>query len=168
MKNSLKFLVLGFLIFFAIISSSNLSFAQEDTGSINVTVRYNTFDRIDTYSAVLKVYQDTNEEPLVVIGFPETNPILIDSLPLGHKYKVEVYVDGMLGGTKKIDVNGDEEIEILIPTAAGMVFHVLHNDRSTSVVGATISVFSDDSFLWAQDTTDTNGKTIKFSIYFYS
>jgi len=74
MKN--KFLLPSLLVFFIIISSSNLSFAQEDTGSINVTIRYNTFDRIDTYQTVLKVYQDNNVDPFVVIGFPELNPIL--------------------------------------------------------------------------------------------
>ena len=162
MKNKSKFLLPCLLVFFIIISSSTLSFAQEDTGSIDVTVRYNTFDRIDTYAAVLKVYQDNNEEPFVVVGFPESNPVLIESLPLGHKYKVEVYVNGMLGGFDKIDVNGDEKMEILIPPAGGMVFVALYNDKETPIEGAKITIFSDDGFQWEQDITDDKGKTRRF------
>ena len=162
MKNKLKFLLASLLVFFVIISSTNLSFAQEDTGSIDVFIQYNTFEKIETYAATLKVYQDNNEIPFVVIGFPESNPIMIDSLPLGHEYNVEVYVNGMLAGSKKIDVNGDEQMEILIPTAGGMIFRVVYNDGSTSVVGATVSIFSDDTQLWARDTTDKSGKTIRF------
>ena len=162
MKNKLKFLLVSLLVFFVIISSSNLSFAQEDTGSIDVFVQYNTFEKIETYAATLKVYQDNNEDPFVVIGFPKSNPIMIDSLPLGHEYNVEVYVNGMLSGSKKIDVNGDERVEILIPTAGGTIFRAMYNDASTSVVDAIVSIFSDDAFLWAQDTTDKNGKTKRF------
>ncbi|MCH7647785.1 MAG: polysaccharide deacetylase family protein, partial [Thaumarchaeota archaeon] len=134
----------------------------EVTGSIDVTIRYNTFDRADTYALTLKVYQDNNEDPFVVIGFPETNPVMVDSLPLDHKYKVEVYVNGMFSGFGKIVVNGDEEMEILIPPAGGMVFRVLYSDKSTPVADAIISVFSDDAFLWVQDSTDDNGKTKRF------
>ncbi|MEK0364858.1 MAG: pentapeptide repeat-containing protein [Nitrosopumilus sp.] len=162
MKNKLKFLLPSLLVFFIIISSASLSFAQEDTGSIDVIIRYNTFDKIDTYAAVLKVYQDNNKDPFVVIRFPESNPIMIDSLPLGHKYKVEVYVNGMLAGSEKIDVNGNEEMEIIIPTSGGMIFRAVYNDGSTAIVGATISIFSDDTQLWVQDTTDTTGKTMRF------
>jgi len=162
MKSKLKFLLPCLLVFFIIISSPNLSFAQEDTGSITVYIKYTTFEKIDTYAANLKIYQDNNEDPFVVIGFPESNPVIIDSLPLGHKYKVEVYVNGMFGDSKKVDVNGDEEIEIIIPTSGGMIFSAMYSDGSTPVVGATISVFSDDTQLWAQDTTDTNGNTARF------
>ena len=162
MKNKLQFLLPSFLVFFIIISSSTLSYAQEDTGSIDVTIRYNTLDRTDTYAMTLKVYQDLNKDPLIVIGFPETNPVMIDSLPLGHKYKVEAYVNGMLGGSGKIEVNGDEEMQILIPPSAGMVFRAFWSDKSAAIDGATISVYSDDAFLWGQDRTDDNGKTTRF------
>jgi len=162
MKNKSKFLLPSFLVFFIIISSSTLAYAQEATGSIDVTIRYNTFDRTDTYAMTLKVYQDLNEDPFVVIGFPETNPVMIDSLPLGHEYKVAVYVNGMHGGSGKTEVNGDEEMEILIPPAGGMVFRAVWNDRSTPVAEATVSISSDDGFLWVQDSTDDNGKTKRF------
>jgi len=75
---------------------------------------------------------------------------------------VEVYVNGMFGGSGKIEVNGDEQMEILIPPAGGMVFRALWNDKSTPVAGATISISSDDGFLWVQDSTDDNGKTKRF------
>ena len=162
MKNKSKFLLPSFLVFFIIISSSNLSFAQEDTGSIYVTMRYNTLDRIDTYATTVKVYQDDNDEPFVVVGFPESNPVLIESLPLGHKYKVEVYVNGMLGGSDKIDVNGDEEMEILIPPSGGMVFRAFYSDKATPIERVKITIFSDDGFQWGQDITDDNGKTRRF------
>ncbi len=70
MKSELKFLLSGLLVLFIIISSANLSFAQEDTGSINVYIQYNTFEKVETYALTLKVYQDNNEDPFVVIGFP--------------------------------------------------------------------------------------------------
>ena len=162
MKNKLKITLPSLLVFFIILSSANTSFAQEDTGSINVLIKYNTFDKIDTYAANVKVYQDDDTEAFVVIGFPELNPVFIDSLPIGHEYKVDVYVNGMFGGSNKIIVNGDEELQVIISPAGGMVFEALYSDGSTPVVGATISIFSDDTQLWAQDITDNSGQTARF------
>lgn len=92
-----KFLLLILLIFFVTVIPT-LAIAEEDTGSITVDLKYQTGDRLDTYQTVLKIFQDYDEIPYVIVEFPKTNPILIDSLLLGHKYKVDVYVTGMLSG----------------------------------------------------------------------
>jgi len=150
------------LVFFFLISNSTTSFAQESMGSIELTIRYSTGDRLDLYQTTVKVYQDLDEEPFVTAGFPESNPFLIDPLPTGHKYKVEIYVNGMLGETTKIDVNGDEELEMFVPSAGGYVFVVYYDDKTTPIKDTKIAVRSNDGFEWGRDITDNDGKTKRF------
>jgi len=133
MKNKLKFLLPSLLVFFILLSSSNLSYAQEDTGSIELSIKLTTGDRLGLYQTIVKVYQDNDEEPYVVVGFPEANPFLIESLPTGHKYIVDVFVNGMHAETAKIDVNGDEKLEMTLPTAGGYVFVVYYDDGQTPI-----------------------------------
>ena len=87
-----KFLLVPILVFFFDITGSTLSFAEE-TGAIELEIKYTNLDRISNYQTVLQVFQDNGDSPYLTIEFPESNPYLIDSLPLGHKYTVTVYVN---------------------------------------------------------------------------
>jgi len=162
MKNKLKIFLPSLIVFFIILSSSNLSFAQEDMGSLEIILKYTSGDRLGLYQTIVTVYQDNNEEPYVVVGFPETNPFLIDPLPIGHRYQVDVHVNGMLAETTKIDVDGDEKLEMFLPNAGGYVFVVYYDDGTTPVEGAKLTVRSNDGFQWSQDKTDDDGKTMRF------
>ncbi len=109
-----KFLLAPMLVFFFIITGSTLSFAEE-TGSIEIEIRYTNLDRINNYQTVLQVFQDNGKSPYVTIEFPESNPYLIGALPLGHKYIVEVYVNNMFAGTGFLNlVDTEGQIKLYI------------------------------------------------------
>ena len=157
-----KSLLLTLLIFFLIIIVPILSVAEEDTGSIRIDLKTQSGDRLDTYQTVLKIFQDDDENPYVVVEFPEINPILIDSLPLGYKYKVEVYVNGMLSATTKIVVDGEKELTMHVPAQGGMRFVILYDDGETPIEGAKLSIKSNDGYLWQQDIVGIDGKSKRF------
>ena len=157
-----KFLLAVSLVFFFIITGSALSFA-EGTGSIEVEIKYTNGDRISNYQTVLQVFQDGGDSTYVTIEFPESNPYLIGSLPLGHKYTVEVYVNNMFAGTGFLNLEETEgQIKINIPLQGGYRFIALYNDDETPIEGAIVSIKSDDGHQWNQGNTDTDGKTMRF------
>ncbi|GFN40358.1 MAG: hypothetical exported protein, partial [Marine Group I thaumarchaeote] len=157
-----KFLPVPLIFFFFVIVGLPISFAEE-TGSIEIEIRYFSLDRINNYQTVLQVFQDGGDSPYVIIEFPESNPYLIDSLPLGHKYTVEVYVNNMFAGTGFHYLEETEgQIKINIPLQGGYRFIVLYNDDQTPIEGATVSIKSNDGHQWSQGTTDGDGKTTRF------
>lgn len=157
-----KFLLAATLVLFFLIIGATPSFAQE-TGSIEVEIKYTNGDRLDTWQTILKVFQDDGDKAYRTIEFPESNPYLIDSLPLGHKYKVKVYVNNMYAGENFLDLKAKKGyLKITIPLSGGMRFIALYNDGQTPINGATISLRSDDGKLWKQDVTDSKGLTTRF------
>jgi len=157
-----KFLLVPILVFFFAITGSTLSFAEE-MGSIEVEIKYTNLDRINNYQTVLQVFQDNDDSPYVTIEFPESNPYLIDSLPLGHKYTVEVYVNNMFAGKGFLNLEETGgQIKINIPLQGGYRFIVLYNDNETPIEGAIVSIKSDDGHQWNQANTDGDGKTTRF------
>jgi len=157
-----KFLLVPSIVFFFVIVGLPISFAEE-TGSIEIEIRYTNLDRINNYQTVLQVFQDDGDSPYVTIEFPESNPYLIDSLPLGHKYTVEVYVNNMFAETGFHNLEETEgQIKLNIPLQGGYRFIALYNDNETPIEGATVSIKSDDGHQWSQATTDSDGKTTRF------
>jgi len=157
-----KFLLVPLIVFFFVIVGLPISFAEE-TGSIEIEIRYTNLDRINNYQTVLQVFQDGDDSPYVTIEFPESNPYLIDSLPLGHKYTVKVYVNNMFAGTGFLNLEETEEqMKLSIPLQGGYRFIVLYNDNETPIEDATISIKSNDGHQWSQGTTDGDGKTTRF------
>ena len=161
-KGFSKFLLPVSLVFFLVISSPALSFAQE-TGSFYVDIKYNTGDRLDTYQTILEVFRDDDTEPYVTIEFPETNPYLVDSLPLGSKYKVDVYVNGMFAETGKVDLQGTgQTLQLLISPSGGMRFNVFYSNGETPIEGALLTIKSHDGRTWGVKNTDADGLTTRF------
>ncbi len=146
-----------------VLLNMDLSFAQE-TGSIEVEIRFTNQDRISNWQTVLEVYQDNNQAPFTTIEFPDSNPYVIESLPLGHKYTVKVFVNNMYAGEgfiSKLD-KPTSQLDINIPLQGGIRFVVLYNDGQTPIEDATVSVKSYDGYGWIQGTTNDEGKTIRF------
>jgi len=157
-----RFLLVPMLVFFFAITGSTLSFGEE-TGSIEIEIRYVNLDRISNHQTVLQVFQDDVDSPYVTIEFPESNPYLIDALPLGHKYTVEVYVNNMFAGTSFLNLEETEgQIKLNIPLQGGYRFVALYNDNETPIEGAIISIKSDDGHQWNQGVTGSDGKTTRF------
>jgi len=155
--------LLTLIVLFTLIFQTPITSFAENTGGIELELRYQNGDRIATYQTVLKIFQDNNDEPFKIIEFPESNPYVIESLPLNHKYTIKVYQNDMFAEQGFIILDEPkEELEILIPLQGGMRFIILYNDASTPIVGAKVSIKSDDGNEWANGNTDSEGETTRF------
>ena len=157
-----KFLLAPLLVFFFAITGSTLSFAEE-MGSIKVEIEYTNGDRLNTWQTTIRVLQDDEDIPYVTIKNPKTNPFSIESLPLGHKYSVKVYVNNMFAESSFLNLEESEaKLKVIIPLSGGYRFIALYNDNETPIEGAIISIKSDDGHQWGQATTDSDGETTRF------
>jgi hypothetical protein len=140
-----------------------LVYADQGIGSIEIDVKYTNGDRADYSSMTIKVFQDFNTSPFKVITPVSANPYNIVSLPVGHKYKVDVYANGMYATTGYVDLQNTQEVlPLTMPLPGGMRFSVFYNDGLTPLDGANLSIKSQDGKQWTQGMTDNNGKTIRF------
>jgi len=139
-----------------------LSFAEE-TGSIDLQIKFVNNDRISNWQTVLKIFQDNDINPYRIIEFPESNPYVIDSLPLDYKYTVEVYVNDMYAGEGFLWLKDTTaQMDVTIPLQAGMQFFVYYSDGYTPIQDVTVSIKSDEGNEWATGNTDDTGKTLRF------
>jgi peptidoglycan/xylan/chitin deacetylase (PgdA/CDA1 family) len=142
-----------------------LAYADQGIGSVEVNIRYTNGDRADFYGVVLKIYQDFNKTPYRVIDSLTSNPYNIPSLPLGHKYAIEVYVNGMYGSVEYVNLqNEHESIVSTISLPGGIRFTVFYNDGATPIEEALVSIKSKDGKEWAKSITEERGKTLRFWI----
>ena len=162
-KQITKYIISFFLVL--VLLQPILVYADQSTGSIEINVKYTNNDRADYSSMTLKVYQDLNTTPYKEISSLSANPYNIVSLPIGHKYKVEVYANGMYSSTDYVDLQTNHEVlDTTIPLPGGIRFSVLYNDASTPIENAIVSVKSQDGKQWTQSPTDNIGQTIRFWI----
>ena len=137
------------------------SHAAESEGSIQVNVYYSNGDRAASFGNVLKIYQDGNETPFKIIE-PSSFPVIIDSLPLDHKYKIDVYRYDMYAASSYVNLKEIlNKLEIQIPLNTGILFNVFYKDGKTPVHNATISLKSHSGKEWAKSNTDDNGNSIR-------
>jgi len=150
--------ILCLVVFFPI-----LAFSQTETGSLEIILKYTSGDRVLPFDVVVNVYQDKNEEPFYVLDEVNSNPFILDSLPLGHHYDVEVFINGVFAGQTFLDLEQvEEKREIGIPLLGGLRFTVFYNDGATPIENAKVSIKSQDGKERRQGTTDIEGKTIRF------
>ncbi len=76
----------------------------ETSGSIVVNIAYTNGDRADYWPISMKIYQDNNASHYREISSITGNPFNILSLPLGHKYKIEVYANDMHAAVSYVDL----------------------------------------------------------------
>ena len=125
-----------------ILLNHTLSFAEE-TGSIDLEIKFVNNDRISNWQTVLEIFQDNDTNPYRIIEFPESNPYVIDSLPLDHKYTVKIYVNDMYAEQAFVFLKETKaQMNVFIPLQGGMQFVVLYNDGSTVIQDATVSIKS--------------------------
>jgi hypothetical protein len=79
-------------------------FADDDTGSLEVTVLDLNDDLIASWGLSVEVYQNNSKEIYLELD-PAVNPFVIDSLPLGHTYVVDVFRHDMFGGFSKVKMS---------------------------------------------------------------
>ena len=140
----------------------NSAYSQESK-TVQVEVKYTNGDEADFYGMSLVVYQDYNSAPILKKEM-DSNPYPI-SLPKDHRYKIEVYANGMYGDVGYIDLkNNQEKINIDIPLSGGLQFNVFYKDGQTPINGATVSIKSYDGTQWRLGKTNDQGDTIRYWI----
>jgi len=145
-----------------ILLNHTLSFAEE-TGSIDLEIKYVNNDRISNWQTVLKIFQDNDTNPYRIIEFPESNPYVIDSLPLDHKYTIKIYVNDMYTDEGFLLLkDSTAKMNVSIPLQAGMQFKILYKDKNITIQDATVSVKSHEGNEWATGNTGSDGKTLRF------
>ena len=73
----------------------------QESRTVQVEVKYTNGDRVDFYGMSLVIYQDYDNVPILKKDM-ENNPDSI-SLPKDHRYKIEVYANGMYGDVGYVD-----------------------------------------------------------------
>ena len=130
----------------------------DDTGSLEVTVLDLNDDLIAHWGLSVEVYQNNSKEIYLELN-PAANPFVINSLPLGHTYVVDVFRHDMFGGFSKVKMSEPtQQITTKIYSLAGVEFEVLYSDGSP-VSGALVEIFSHDGTKWGETITDNRGKS---------
>ena len=152
----------------------NSSYAEQE-GELEVFIQLQNGLRASPSGTTAVVYQDSPEEPFKMVEVTQ-NPFFI-TLPLEHKYKIEIYVDSIFTVHGIVNMEkGKQNIELTSSGDGGLQFIVFHDDRETPVVGATIDVYSFDGNPLTHTTTYSNGEssriwlpvTILSTDYFYA
>ncbi|MGH3629913.1 MAG: spherulation-specific family 4 protein [Sciscionella sp.] len=139
------------------------------TGSISATISYATGDRAYSYGVSLKIYQDSDQSIYRNIDSISTNPFDIDSLPLGHTYKIEVYANGMCADIEYVrldqttqNTGQHKNLTLHLSPPGGMRPNVYYNDGVTPVDNSIIYIKDQANKTWAMDFTDVHGQTLRF------
>jgi len=136
---------------------------SQESRTVQVEVKYTNGDRADFNGMSLVIYQDYNNMPILKKEMGD-NPDSI-SLPKDHRYKIEVYANGMYGAVGYVDLKNDQEkIDINIPLSGGLQFNVFYKDGQTPIKGATVSIKSHDGTQWRLGKTNDQGNTIRYWI----
>ncbi|MEW6588900.1 MAG: polysaccharide deacetylase family protein [Thermoproteota archaeon] len=142
------------------------AFAQQNTGTLDVFIKNENNDRIFPQGVLVKIYKDLEKTPTQEILSLENNPFSVSSLPLGHRYKVEVYVNNMYASVGFIDLQQSKQnLEITIKNFGGMRLNVFYKDGQTPLSGAYVVIKSHDGKSWHTSSTDQFGNSIRAWLY---
>ena len=156
------------LLIFTIIITATLGFSinnifAEELETIQIEIKYTNGDRVDFSEIKIKVYQDFDKTPILEKKL-ENNPDFI-SLPENHRYKIEVFVNGMYADVGYVQsLTTSTELEIKIPLSGGIKFNIFYNDGETPIEGARIVIKSNDNTEWRQAITNKQGETLRYWI----
>jgi peptidoglycan/xylan/chitin deacetylase (PgdA/CDA1 family) len=141
-------------------------FAQQNTGTIDVFIKSENNDRVFPQGVSIKIFKDLEKTPTEEILSLESNPFTTSSLPLGHRYSVEVYVNNMYAGVGFVDLQQSKQnLEITIKNFGGMRLNVFYKDGQTPLSGAYVVIKSHDGKSWHTSTTDQFGNSIRAWLY---
>lgn len=156
MIKPILFFVLPLLVFVPVAASA------QNAGSIEVFIKSESGDRVAPSGLSLKVFKDLGTAPLQEMTPVNENPATIRSLPVNHRYKIEVYMNSMYAGVGFIDLKtSHENLEIPIKNTGGMRLNVFYKDGQTPLKNVGVSIKSHDGQLWSHSETDANGNTIR-------
>ena len=156
-----KIIYLSTIIFsLFLIFTFESAFADE---LIEVEVFYTNGDRADFNSMKLVVYQDFDKTPFIIKDL-ENNPDVI-TVPENHRYKIEVYANGMYGDVGYVQLNeSPKKININIPISGGILFEIYYEDGLKPIEDAIVLLKSHDNSEWGKGLTNDQGETTRFWI----
>ena len=115
-------------------------------------------DLIAHWGLSVEVYPNNSKEVYLELNLA-ANPFVIDSLPLGHTYVVDVFRHDMFGGFSKVKMSDPtQQITTKIYSLAGIEFEILYSDDSP-ISGDLVEIFSHDGIKWGETITDNRGKS---------
>lgn len=136
----------------------------EQVSSLQIDIKSWGGEKADYHGVALKIYKDHTETPYKTIDSLTENPYKVN-LPLGHRYKIEAYVNSMYASVGYVNLqNNNEKLELSIPIYGSVRFTTVYNDGNTPIEGASVKIKSHDGTYeyWTASTTDTLGNTIRF------
>ncbi len=133
--------ICAFAVTFSLITPFVSSYSEESE-TLQREIKNTLGDRIAAYQTNYIIYQDY-ETTSILEKKLESNPESI-TLPKDHRYKVEVYVNGMLSEVEFVDLNKSEKLDITIPLSGGLKFNVFFEDGETPIDNATVIIKSQD------------------------
>jgi peptidoglycan/xylan/chitin deacetylase (PgdA/CDA1 family) len=140
--------------------------AQQSTGTIEVFIKNQNNDRLFPQGAAIKVFKDMESAPMQEIPTLDKNPFTLSSLEVGHRYRVEVYVNNMYADVGFVDLKKNTaNLEITIKNMGGMRLNVFYKDAETPLAGASVVIKSHDGKSWHSSETDQNGNSIRAWLY---
>ncbi len=132
-------------------------------GSLTLNMKYPDGARVGANMMSVKVYRDFDHVPYLELPSVSDNPVIIDTLPLYHQYKIVTYVGGMLSNTNLVTLdNPTQNLDINIPSGGAMLVSVYYHDGETPIPNASVSIVSQDNKTREAVTTDPDGIASKF------
>ena len=160
MNMKIVFSIILFLLFFVMFTPN--SFALEETGNIDLLLKYENGNKADVNSTILKIYQDLDKITFKEI-IVQDNPVKITNLPLNHKYKIEVYYNDHFQGVDYFDmIKTSNNFEMTIKLPGGIKFEVTYNDGQTPIKNVEVYFKTMKGKIVGYDKTDFNGDTVRF------
>ena len=151
------FLGLGILLF------PHPTYGQTNDGTIETEILYDNGKIVNYNGLVVKIYQDFSGDPYRVLDSISSNPYKISSLPLDHRYTIQIYRHGMYSGQSTLELKSDLEklaVKIFLPLRIN--FDVYYNDGQTPINEAKVSLTSHNGIKVDESTTDEDGITDDF------
>jgi len=147
------------MVCFTWMFSSEEAFAEE-LETIQLEIKYTNGDIVDYNGVKIIVYQDFNKSPIIERTL-QGNPDLI-SVPENHRYKIEVYANGMYADVGYVQLkNKSEKTDINIPLSGGLQFEILYKNGHP-INEATVILKSQDNEEWRKGVTNDEGNTLRY------
>jgi len=160
MLNSKIFKVCTFAVLISLVASFNSAYSEESE-TLQIEIKYTNGDRIDTYQTKYIIYQDYEKTPILEKKL-DSNPDSV-ILPQDHKYKVEVYVNGMFSEVGYVELqNESEKLDMNIPLPGGLKFNVFFEDGEKPIDDAIVVIKSHDGEQQRIGNTNENGDTMRY------
>ena len=151
-------------VFILVLLAPLASYGQQSTGIVELDIKSMAGENTDYHGMALKIYQDNKQFPFKTIESLSGNPYQI-SLPLGHQYKIELYVNSMFANVGYVNLqNYNEDLKLTLSNPGSIRFTAVYDDGNTPINNATVTVKSKDGTYeyWTASTTDDVGNTIRF------